>query len=301
MNSHTSRSPMLYTLSFLLVLILGFAAFFSGVKVGADRIEAKYDGLKKGMGAEEFSGSYQQQELVTFYHNVFLPYREFKRDWSVLSDKLARSSSARERTAILKSMEALADKQYAKVNPDAMYSNSPLLQEAQVLALKSLKLFSDASGSVKQGATGTGTLKALQTNTYAAAGVKYGLQAQKAFYDSMLKWGAKANSAIPATIGDSRTVTLTEWKKMPLLLKNDHIAGMMLNRAIFQAYDPQDVTAKIDNLIQSGTAAELKLGSVQSALNVLISTGAIQEQDFLKWQEQYYPNETIPQVPFFYE
>ncbi|HBS46686.1 MAG TPA: hypothetical protein DEA91_23480 [Paenibacillus sp.] len=88
---------------------------------------------------------------------------------------------------------------------------------------------------------------------------------------------------------------------MPLLQKNASIADMMLNREIFAAFDPQDITAKIDDLIHSGTASSLNLTDVQSSVTLLISTGAIQVEDFTKWREQYYSKETIPQLPFFYE
>jgi len=45
----------------------------------------------------------------------------------------------------------------------------------------------------------------------------------------------------------------------------------------------------------------LNLTDVQSSVTLLISTGAIQVEDFMKWREQYYSKETIPQLPFFYE
>lgn len=90
-------------------------------------------------------------------------------------------------------------------------------------------------------------------------------------------------------------------EKMPLLLKNASIADMMLNRGIYAGYDPQDITAKIDDMIYSGTASSLKLNNVQSSVTLLISTGAVQEQDFIKWREQYYGKEIMPQLPFFYE
>ncbi|MFD2879284.1 hypothetical protein ACFTAO_30125 [Paenibacillus rhizoplanae] len=88
---------------------------------------------------------------------------------------------------------------------------------------------------------------------------------------------------------------------MPLLLKNASIANIMLNRGIYAGYDPQDITAKIDDMIYSGTASSLKLNDIQSSVTLLISTGAVQEQDFIKWREQYYDKEIMPQLPFFYE
>ncbi|AIQ30863.1 MULTISPECIES: hypothetical protein [Paenibacillus] len=301
MNSRTSRTQMLYTLGFILFLISAFASFFTGVKVGADKTEAKYAQLAGHEVTEEFSGSYQQQDLVTFYHNVFLPYREFKRNWNDQVDSLARSTDARQNAATLKNLSLLADKQYDKVTQDSLFTNSPLLYESQLNVLKSLTLFSQASGKVTAGSSGAEAAKLLRSDNFTASAVKFGLMAQKNFYDSMLKWGAKANSAIPDASGDLKTLTFIQWKKMPLLLKNASIANIMLNRGIYAGYDPQDITAKIDDMIYSGTASSLKLGDIQSSVSLLISTGAVQEQDFIKWREQYYGKETMPQLPFFYE
>jgi hypothetical protein len=301
MSNRTSRTQMLYTLVFLFFLICAFAAFFTGVKVGADKTEAKYETQKSNNGLVEFTGSYQQQDLVTFYHNVFLPYREFKRNWNSQVDKLARSTDARVNTAAMKNLSILADKQYERVNQDSIFSNSPLLHQSQLNILKSLTLFSKASSQIPAGAAGAETAKLLKNDPFTAGAVKYGLLAQKNFYDSMLKWGSKANQKIPPATSELKTMSFIQWKKMPLLLKNASIADMMLNREIFAGFDPQDVTAKIDDMIHSGTASSLNLTDVQSSVALLISTGAVQEQDFVKWREQYYNKETIPQLPFFYE
>lgn len=301
MNSRTSRTQMLYTLGFLFFLISSFASFFTGVKVGADKTEAKYAQLTGHQSGEEFSGSYQQQDLVTFYHNVFLPYREFKRNWNDQVDSLARSSDARQNAATLKNLGILADKQYAKVSQDSLFTNSPLLYDSQLNILKSLTLFSQASGKVTAGSSGAEAAKLLRSDNFTASAVKFGLLAQKNFYDSMLKWGAKTNPAIPGHSGGQKTISFIQWKKMPLLLKNATIADIMLNRGIYAGYDPQDITAKLDDMIYSGTASSLKLTDIQASVSLLISTGAVQQQDFIKWREQYYGKEIMPQLPFFYE
>ncbi|SET53649.1 hypothetical protein [Paenibacillus sp. NFR01] len=300
MSSRNSRTQMLYTLGFLFFLICAFAAFFTGVKVGADKTEAKYVHPDPET-PEEHAGSYQQQDLVAFYHNVFLPYREFKRNWNNEVDTLSRSTSARENAASLKNLSLLADKQYEKVNQDSLFQNSPLLSQSQLNILKSLRLFSQAADKVTAGSSGSETAKLLKKEAFTVSAVRYGLLGQKDFYDSMLKWGSKQNGKIPAESGELKTLSFVQWKKMPLLQKNATIASIMLNRSIYAGFDPQDITAKIDDMIYSGTASSLGLKDVQSSVNLLISTGAVQEQDYMKWREQYYGKETVPQLPFFYE
>ncbi|MFC6649942.1 hypothetical protein [Paenibacillus rhizoplanae] len=239
--------------------------------------------------------------MSPFYHNVFLPYREFKRNWNVQVDGLARSTDARQNAATLKNLSILADKQYDKVTQDSLFTNSPMLYESQLNILKSLTLFSQASGKVTANASGAEAAKLLRSDNFTSSAVRFGLLAQKNFYDSMLKWGSKTNASIPQQSGELKTLSFIQWKKMPLLLKNASIANIMLNRGIYAGYDPQDITAKIDDMIYSGTASSLKLNDIQSSVTLLISTGAVQEQDFIKWREQYYDKEIMPQLPFFYE
>jgi len=40
---------------------------------------------------------------------------------------------------------------------------------------------------------------------------------------------------------------------------------------------------------------------VQGAITLLVSTGALSEQEFSKWRLQYYAKETLPQLPFFFD
>ncbi|WP_025691200.1 hypothetical protein [Paenibacillus zanthoxyli] len=300
MNHRSSSKPMLYTLGFLFCLISAFAVFFTGVKVGADKVEAKYEKLNADGQSSESFAYYRQTDLVTFYHNVFSPYREFKRNWNEQVDLLVRGNGA-DRTEILKNLRNSAKSAYSQVTQDSIFDESALLKQGQLNILKSLRLFSEAAGKASSSSGNEQAVKALKNGELAAGAVRYGLLAQSNYYDSMLKWGSQKNSAIPSETGDLKMIPLAKWDKMPLLLKNAAIAEIMRNRGIFENYEPQDVTAKIDNLIRSGKAASLKLKDIQSITSLLVSTGALRENDFSKWRQQYYSKETLPQLSFFFD
>ncbi|MFD1774129.1 hypothetical protein [Paenibacillus rhizophilus] len=299
MNRLTSRTPLLYTLGFLFCLIFAFAVFFTGVKVGADKVEGKYEKIMAAEQSAKSYTSYRQTDLVTFYHNVFSPYREFKRNWNEKVGRLA--GGAEDSSDVLKSLRSLADSAYAQVNQASLFTDSPLLERGQLNILKSLRLFSEAANQASAASGGAQAAKTLKSGELAAGAIKYGLLGQSNYYTSMLKWGSQANSSIPSETGNPKVISIGEWKKMPLLLKNAAIADILLNRSVFADYDPQDVTAKIDNLINSGMAASLKLQSIQSATSLLVSTDAFGERDFSKWRLQYYGKETLPELPFFYD
>lgn len=136
-------------------------------------------------------------------------------------DKLARSTDARVNAAALKNLSLLADKQYERVNQDSIFSDSPLLHQSQLNILKSLTLFSKASGEISASASGAETAKLLKNDSYTAGAVKFGLLAQKNFYDSMLKWGSKTNQKIPSVAGELKTMSFIQWKKC-LFFKRTH-------------------------------------------------------------------------------
>jgi len=82
MEKRLTRTEMLFSLGFLFMLVFAVGAFFYGVKMGSDKTEAKFIEQTKHLssGNVKSATAYQQQDLVSFYHTVFLPYREFECD-----------------------------------------------------------------------------------------------------------------------------------------------------------------------------------------------------------------------------
>ncbi|KAA9007195.1 hypothetical protein F4V43_01535 [Paenibacillus spiritus] len=300
MSRRSNRSQMLYTLGFLFLLVSAFAVFFTGVKVGADKTEAKYV-TKNAETQSAEGGAYSQQELVNYYHNVFSPYREFKAAWNGQLNRLSGSLTSRERASVLKTMAELADKSYSEVTRESLFSDSPLLEQGQLNSLKSIRLFAEAAKAARDGGAASQSADALGKGELSVGAVKYGLLGQKNYYDAMVVWGGRNNAQIPGSYKASRTISLKEWSSMPLLLKNAISADMMLNRKQFESYEPQDLSAKIDDLIHSGAAQSLSVSSAQKAFSLLVSTGALQENDYSRVRVHYYSSEVLPQLPFFYE
>ncbi|MNN04291.1 hypothetical protein D3C81_1170120 [compost metagenome] len=84
-------------------------------------------------------------------------------------------------------------------------------------------------------------------------------------------------------------------------MKNKAITDIMLGSDLYVPYMPQDLTAKIDQMIASGKAAALNLNSVSSIVKIVTETGAVQNNDFIKWKTTYYASESLPALPFFIE
>ena len=77
------------------MLVFAVGAFFYGVKIGSDKTEAKLVQYTIHLSSNNSNGilAYQQQDLVSFYHTVYLPYREFQNEWFDTLHKLSSGSN----------------------------------------------------------------------------------------------------------------------------------------------------------------------------------------------------------------
>jgi hypothetical protein len=304
MKNRSSRFELYFSLTFIFVLILITASFFSGVKVGANKTESKYEYLKNTSPKLEFSDSYQQQDLVTFYHTVFLPFREFKSEWVIQTDNIIHTEDVAEVKKILKRLRTLADEKYSTITKTTMYSSSPMLQEAQTDFLKSIRLFgnaADISSITSSVHNGEAVMNKLRQEKVYKSGINYGLLGQNKYYKSMIKWSVKVDPSLSKEYDFTKGSSFVLWEGYPLVVKNAAVSNILLNNSMYGAYDPQDMTARIDHMIQSGNADSMKITSVEAIINLLNRTDAVKEDDFMKWKSKFYSKELLPQLPFFYE
>jgi len=302
MEKRLTRTEMLFSLGFLFMLILAMGAFFVGLKVGSDRTEAKYVPSKKlNTEAVVKVTAYEQQDLVSFYHTVFLPYREFMNQWVAEIDKL-KAGLTSEPASKLKELSSLADKQYDAASKAVVSNVSPLLVDAQTNMLKSLKLFAEAMErhrAAAESGDSAAVIAAIGKDVYYREALEFSLQAQQDYYASMLKWNASIDPDMPEDFIAPKLMEIEDWKSQPLVIKNKLMAEELHARMLLTAYYPQDLTARIDQFISSGQAANMKIKTVSSIVDLLVSTDAVRTDDFLSFKERYYTDAVLPQLPFF--
>ncbi|EXX91459.1 hypothetical protein BG53_00760 [Paenibacillus darwinianus] len=302
MEKRLTRTEMLFSLGFILMLIVAVAAFFVGIKVGADKTEAKYAPANKLNGDAEIKvTAYQQQDLVSFYHTVFLPYREFVSQWVADIDKMKTGLST-DPSAKLKELSALADKQYAEASKATVSRVSPLLVQSHTNVLKSLKLFAQAAERSQSEARSTGAagvVAQLGKDAYYRQALEFALIAQQQYYTAMLKWSASLDPNMPADVETAGNMDLNAWKTQPLVIKNKLMADQLERRKLLTSYYPQDLTARVDLFLSSGQADRMRTKSVNTVVDLLIGTEAIRIGDFTANKARFYGKELLPQLPFF--
>lgn len=296
------KFEVLFVIGFLTTLIIAFGTFYLGLRMGVSQTEAKYSYLKTSPPELETSSSYEQQDLVTYYYVVFQPYQQFKDHFEKMSDIIKQSDSSSKSKEALRKIRSEAQKQYEQIAANSIAAESPLLKESHNDILKSLKLFDQGIGNIINDNKNVDQLRnVLYDNSFTSKGINYGLQAQKKYYTSILKWTAKSNHNVATDYTFNNNTTIKQWKGFSLSIKNKAVTDIMLKNTLFVSYLPQDMTAKIDQMIKSGKAESLKLENITSIVKILTETDAIQKQEFVKWRNTYYVGEFLPTLPFFVE
>jgi hypothetical protein len=303
MEKRLNRSDLMFSLAFILMLIIAVGAFFYGIKVGSAQVEARY-------AAEQISeptasappNAYQQQDLVSFYHTVFLSYREFQNDWFAAQDKWLSDATA-DRSASMKELSKSAQQKYNAIKGVYVPPISPQLKNAQTSYLKSLKLFKESfaalAGNANEG-TAEMTLRRVNSDSFFKEGRVQSLTAQRDYYSSMLKWAESVNSDVPGDYISPEILLISKWKTLPLIVKIKVSSDYMANQMIMSAFLPHDLTARVDQFISSGQADKRKVKSFNAIAELLTSTEAVRNGDFIEMKSRFYESEQLPQLPFFF-
>ncbi|GGD69445.1 hypothetical protein [Paenibacillus nasutitermitis] len=304
MEKRLTRTEMLFSLGFLFMLVCAVGAFFYGVKIGSDQTEAKLIEQTKHLsgGKTSLVPAYQQQDLVSFYHTVFLPYREFQNEWTQTLHKISTGQISDSASA-LKGLASTAKQKYKEANLASVPASSPLLEQSQLQLLKGLKLFGEAAqrgaGSAKDMSVEE-LVKELVKDAFYLEGVKQALTGQVSYYYAMMKWSSSVDPHIPDQFSTTSVLALGKWKTLPLVVKNKVIAEQLKSRMLIIPYYPQDLTSRVDQFISSGQASKMGMKTLGSVIDLLIDTEAVRSGDFDTSKPVLYAKELLPQLPFFF-
>lgn len=306
MDKRITKTDYLLMFLILFILIGALAAFFYGVKVGKDKTTEKYEHMlaEKEEIAKELT-AYHQQYLVSFYHTIYLPYRDFQKKWFSRMEALELQSGSVDPRDVMKELGKYADEKFEEIESMSMPASSPLLQESHDNYLKSLKLFGEATDrfSTKIGVLqGSELTNAISKDAFFAEAQGFGLVAQNKYYSSIVGWNETVQADLPATqLTAKDNLSFKEWGQLNLNLKNQYVTRIMELSDYYKPYYPHDLTIRIDEMILDGHAERLKLTSIKPIIEMLVDTDAVRSGDYLRRNQKFYKGETLPQLPFFFE
>lgn len=291
----------IYSLVFIFLLICIVGAFFFGVQIGKDRSAAKYEELltiKKG--EEHQLDAYHQQYLVSFYHTVFLPYREFQKNWFDTMTAIELRTSSRSGESLMKDVAAIAEEKYAEIKKVNLPSSSSLLVEAQTNFLQSLKLFTSAAGETDLSASGLTLIQNIEKSAFYTEAKNFGLEGLTRYYRSIRLWNESEKPLANKALAAEEALTIEQWKSLNLNLKNEFISSWLLRSQNYNNFYVQDLVLRIDELIESGQADRMGIKEVTNIADTLVATKAVRYGDFIVGKSKYYESELLPQLPFFF-
>jgi hypothetical protein len=295
---------MTIVMMFMLVCIAG--AFFLGYSLGTDKTTDRYTAILDQInGASTEPAAYDQQLLVSFYHTIFSPYREYQKKWFDHLDKFSRPNASTDPASMMKELSRTARDKYNTILATSPPDHSPLLKEAHLNYLKSLKLFADTAGNYEAKANGMSTrdlLATIQAEPYFQEAIHFALQAQSQYYQSIVKWNESINPALLGVeLAARNELEMKEWNSLNVNLKNVFVTNYLSTRKLHVNVYPQDLTLRVDEMVSGGQAKRMDLNEVGKIIDMLVSTGAVRQGDFIAGKERRYGDEFLPQLPFFFE
>ncbi|MEW9699029.1 hypothetical protein [Paenibacillus sp. SI8] len=304
MDKRLTRTDYLFALMFIFMLVCILGAFFYGLKIGGQKSDQKYDKIMHAdKAAAQEIGAYDQQVLVSYYHTIFLPFREFQNKWFEQMNQIELGNSSVDASAVLKELSKLADEKYNALHSKNMPASSPLLVQAHQGYLKSLKLFADTLKSYQSKANGMSAsqlVAAIDSDAYFQEAKMQALTAQKDYFDSIVVWNGTMDHDLEA-FDPKNNANLDQWRAMNVNVKNLYITTKLLNNKAFTPFYPQDLTIRIDEFIANGQAKKMNVNDVNQTMDLLLNTNAVRSGDFVKGKAKWYGNELLPQLPFFYD
>lgn len=303
MEKRSTTSAMLFSVGLVFMLVCAVGSFFYGVHIGSAKVETKYKNQMEAQAAEEngFASPYQQQDLVSFYHTVYLPYREFQNEWFATLNKVAQGQTV-DAASMFKHLAKLAESKSKEASSIDMQKSS-LLGQAQINYIRSLQLFHDAANNAAANAKSTNLIelkKQIEQEKNYKSAAKEALSAQQAYYLAIQKWASSIDLEIADDYDAPANLALEQWSSLPLTVKNKVIADQLLSFEKLNSYYPHDMTSRIDEFIQTGQADNMNLKTLTAVVELLLNTNAVRSGDFLLNKQSLYVDELLPQLPFFY-
>jgi hypothetical protein len=306
MSKRLTATEYIMTIIMMFMLVCIAGAFFLGYSLGTDKATDRYTAiLDKINGESTEPAAYDQQLLVSFYHTIFSPYREYEKKWFDQLDKLSRPNASTDPASMMKELSRTAKDKYDTILTISPPEHSPLLKEAHLNYMKSLKLFADTAGNYESKANSMSTrdlLATIQAEPYFQEAIQFALQAQSQYYQSIVKWNETIHPSLQGVEQSaSNELELKEWNSLNVNLKNAFITNYLSAKRLHTNVYPQDLTLRVDEMISGGQAKRMDLNEVGKIIDMLVSTGAVRSGDFIAGKERRYAHETLPQLPFFFE
>lgn len=306
MTKRLKKSEFILTYMIIITLACFVGGFFLGAgymkgKIHSEQVaatEAVKEQAKKEQLLKE-QKLYKEQDFVRFYYGVYAPALEVKNAHFNTLENLS-GKSEKEQLSLLKELIDLAENKLQAVEKDIALATSPLLAQAQSGYAQSLRTYLDGIEQIvsakNSNAMSPETIQAqltLFTNSW--------LKAQSDLYKSIAIWESAyvTKRSLPKELPSN--VTAVQWNTFPFHYRTYIAAEYLASLRLFQAFNPEDLTARLDLLLKSNEAKTLGIKDVPAAIRVLQATDAVRVGDFKNNRVKLYTDLRVPEMPMYTE
>ncbi|MFY0543017.1 hypothetical protein [Brevibacillus sp. H7] len=264
----------------------------------AAALEAQKEQAKKERLLRE-QKLYNEQDFIRFYYSVYAPLLKLKQAHFQTMAKLTEAQME-EREAALKQLAEETESILQAVEKDLALAGSPLLAQAKSHFEESLRSYLDGidealsdQNSNALNPDGLASRLNLFTNNW--------LKAQGYLYKAIAMWESVYvnKQALPKEL--PQTVSVALWKDYPFHYRTYVAAEYLAQMKVYDSFNPEDLTARLDLLFRSQEAATLGIKDVPSAIRLLEATDAVRSGDFKQLHPKLYAGLKAPEIPMYRE
>ena len=290
------------------MIIITLACTIGGFFFGAYYMKAEYESaMAAALEAEKQQAEkerflkeqklYNEQDFIRFHYAVYEPVLSLKsahfqalENWAE-ADRQTREDS-------LDHLVQTAEETLDQLEKDVALPTSPLLLQAQENFRSSVRVYLERMEQLRSDQT-SNALTRDEISAQLAGTQESWLKAQEQVYLSFATWESAYVLRKPLPQVNLQSVTVEQWKQYPLLYRTYLSSAAMTAKKEWPAFSPEDLTARLDNLLASGDASTIGIRDVTSAVGILYATDAIQPGDF-KQMHKNYAGAKVPEVPLFH-
>ena len=294
-----------YDFFIVFMIILSFACLIGGFFIGANyarsKAEAEFNQYIAEVSKYEKESSllnYAHTDFVSYYHQVYLPFKEFRHLYLSQIEAGIHSGEYSNLAANASSLRKETEKIKKEIEQAQIPHTSPLLQSSQKELVRSLISFEQGLDKLSQLARdNVGQVAAfLHDSEEFAAGKRHWLKGQTQFYEALLFWESFfVTEEKPQLIDNPSQYTLNQWVHLGFHQKNELIAKLLEELETVTLYNPEDVTVYIDSLAQHHHDGNQR---VAEALKFLHASNSIREGNFIEKIKDYTSVE-LPMILLF--
>lgn len=304
MTKRLKKSEFMMAYMIIITLACTIGGFFFGAHYMKNKIETaqaqaleaqKQEAEKERLLQEQ--KLYSEQDFIRFYYAVYSPVLDLKKaHFDVMNQWGQMDKKAQEQA--LKQLSQTAEATLKSVDKTVSLQTAPLLLQAQAQFKNSVRAYLDSMDQVRTDQNSNALTPGDISNRMTPFHENW-LKAQELVYQSFATWESAYVVKTPLPQALPEKITIEQWKTYPFHYRNYVTAVTLSHDHQWRAFNPEDLTVRLDSLFSSNDAQALGIHDVHAAVRLLFATDAIHPGDFKQLHSRIYSDLPTPEVPLF--